>query len=291
MKGIMAGNAMTDDVMALIRTKYKSLSRSQARVADYVTANPEKVMLLSLFDLASACGVSEPTVFRFLRKLGLSSYQVFRVSVAQNTARYTATSLYSEVSPEDSTKEIMRKVISSTKCSLDDVAQILKPEALDEACRRILRARRIFVVGVGSSYAIAYDFAHKLLKLGMHVHSCNDAHIINITCRTLGPESLLIAVSHTGESREILTGVACAEIAGCPVCGITSFPSSSLAKKSAVTLISSSLETEYRSDAMTSRIIQLCIIDMLYIRLALLGGERTLERIGASRLAVAQNKT
>lgn len=288
---MMSNTAMPDNVMALIRTKYMTLSRSQAQVADYVAANPEKVMLLSLFDLASACGVSEPTVFRFLRKLGFSSYQVFRVAVAQNAARDTAKSLYSEVVPEDSCKEIMDKVISSTKCSLDDVAQVLKPEALDEACRMILRAKQIFVVGVGASYAIAYDLTHKLLKLGIHANSCNDAHIINIACGTLGPENLLIAISHTGESKEILTGIACAKAGGCPVCGITSFQSSSLAKKSEVKLISSSLETNYRSDAMTSRIIQLCIIDMLYIRLALLGGDRALERISASQFAVAQNKT
>ena len=282
---------MADDVMALIRTKYKSLSRSQAQVADYVSANPEKVMLLSLYDLATACGVSEPTVIRFLRKLGYASYQVFRVAVAQNAARDTDKALYSEVASDDACEDVMRKVVSSTKCALDDLEHVLSPEALEKACHMILKARHVFVIGVGASYAIAFDLYHKLLKLGIPAQSCNDPHIINIHCRNLGPEDLLVAVSHSGESREILGGVGGAEAGSCPVCAITSFPSSSLAKKSAVTLISSSLETNYRSDAMTSRIIQLCIIDMLYISLALTGGERMLERIRESRLAVAQNKT
>lgn len=282
---------MSDDVMALIRTRYKALSQSQALVAEYVMANPEKVMLLSLFDLATACGVSEPTVIRFLRKLGYASYQVFRVAVAQNSARDTDKSLYSDVAQGDSCRDIMHKVISSTKCSLDDLPQVLSPESLEAAGRLILHARQVLILGVGASYAIAFDFYHKLLKLGISVQSCNDPHLININCRNLNPDCLLIAISHSGESREILDGVSGAEAAGCPICAITSFPSSSLAKKSTVKIISSSLETNYRSDSMTSRIIQLCIIDMLYIHLALTGGEPMLERIRASRFAVAQNKT
>lgn len=282
---------MRDDVMALIRTKYKTLSRSQAQVADYVMANPKRVMLLSLFDLATACGVSEPTVFRFLRKLGYTSYQVFRVAVAQNTARSMDKALYSDVEPGDSCEDIMRKVISSTKCSLDDLPQVLSPESIKEACRLIQQASHVFVIGVGASYAIAFDLYHKLLKLGISTQSCNDPHLINITCRNLGPDCLLVPISHSGESREVLSGVSGAEAVGCPVCSITSFPSSTLAKKSSVKIISSSLETNYRSDAMTSRIIQLCIIDMLYINLALTGGDAMLERISASRFAVAQNKT
>lgn len=282
---------MRDDVMALIRTKYKTLSQSQVRVADYVSANPDKVMLLSLFDLATACGVSEPTVIRFLRKLGYTSYHVFRVAVAQNATVDTDKALYSDVVPSDSSKDVMQKVLSSTKCALDDLQQILSPESLEKTCELILQARQVFVVGVGASYAIAFDLYHKLLKLGITAYSSNDAHLINILCRNLTPDSLLIAISHSGESREILAGVSIAKESGCPLCAITSFPSSNLAKKSTVTLVSSSLETSYRSDAMTSRIIQLCIIDMLYIRLALLGGKSMLERISASRLAVAQNKT
>lgn len=282
---------MTADVMGLIRAKYNTLSRSQMQVAEYVTGNPEKVMLLSLADLAAACGVSEPTIMRFLRKLGYQSYQVFRVNVAQNTARDTDKALYSDVAPGDSCEEIMRKVISSTKCSLDDLPQVLEPAAIEQACRAMLRARRVMVVGVGASYAIAFDLCHKLLKLGIDAQCYNDPHIINIACDNLDGESVLVAISHSGESREILWGASAAAAAGCPVYAITSFSSSSLAKSATLNIISASLETNYRSDAMTSRIIQLCIIDMLYIRMALLGGEATLARINSSRVAVARNKT
>lgn len=282
---------MNSDVMGQIRINYKNLSESQKQVADYAVKHPEKVMLLSLADLAASCDVSEPTVMRFLHKIGYQSYQVFRVNVAHKAARHTSESLYNEVEPEDGSDEVMRKVIASTKCSLDDLPHVLSPASLERACHSIRKAAKVIILGVGATHAIAFDLSHKLLKLGVAAPCYNDPHLINICCENLSRGSLLIALSHSGESREILDGVHLAREHGAEVVAITSFPNSSLAKKADVLILSSSHETNYRSDAMTSRIVQLCIIDMLYIRLALLGGDEMLSRIDSSRLAVARNKT
>lgn len=278
-------------VAGLIRTKYKTLSVSQKQVADYVLANMEKVIMLSLADLAAACNVSEPTVMRFLHKLDYKSYQVFRVNIARETTVDTGQSIYGDVVQGDSAAAVMEKVISSTKCSLDDLPHVLDPAAIERLCGCIRKAVRVFIIGVGSTAAIAFDLQHKLLKLGIEARFCSDPHIINISCSNLNDKTLLIAISHSGESREILDGVELAKKNGCRVCAITSFPGSSLTKQADICIISSSHEITYRSDAMTSRIMQMCIIDMIYIQLALMGTSDALDRINSSRIAVARNKT
>jgi DNA-binding MurR/RpiR family transcriptional regulator len=283
---------MTTPVLSLIRTHYHLFSSSQQQVADYVLAHPEKVMLLSIGDLADSCKVSEPTVMRFLHKMSYRSYQVFRVHIAQEAATNTGQVLYSDVERDDGSAEIARKVVLSTKQSLDNLIQVINTDTLEKLCRAIIKAGMVFIIGVGATYAVAFDFYHKLIKLGFKATCSHDPHIINITCSEMEKgRSLLIALSHSGESREILDGVSLAKRAGCRVFGITSFASSSLAKEADELLLSTSLETNYRSDALTSRILQLCIIDMVYIRLALIGGEKSIEKINASRIAVAQNKT
>ena len=278
-------------VAGLIRTKYKTLSAPQQQVADYVLANPDEVITLTLAALSAACSVSEPTVMRFLRKLGYKSYQVFRVNIAQESAQDSGQSIYSDVDLDDSAATIMEKVLSSTKCALDDLPQVFDPNAVEEICRCISGAGKVIVIGVGATAAIAFDFQHKMLRLGIEARFCNDAHIINISCNNLDGDSLLVAISHSGESREILSGVDIARENGAKVCAITSFSNSTLAKQANILLVSSSHETNFRSDAMTSRIIQLCIIDMIYIRLALQGESEAIEQINASRIAVARNKT
>jgi DNA-binding MurR/RpiR family transcriptional regulator len=279
--------------LALIRTTYKLFSESQKQVADFVLANPAQVILLPIAELAAACKVSEPTVMRFLHKMNYRSYQMFRVHIAQDNAPDTSQALYSDVDQNDSSSEIIRKVLTSTQCALNDLQGVLKPESLEKICAAIHEAKKVLIIGVGSTYAVAFDFYHKLLKLGINALCSNDPHIINITCNSGLKEkgSVLIAISHSGESREILDGVALAKQSGCPVYGITSFKNSTLARQSDEVLLSTSLETAYRSDALTSRIMQLCIVDMLYINLALLSGSKAIENIQNSRMAVARNKT
>lgn len=284
------------NAFALIRSRYNTLSASQRAVADYVLNNAESVMTKSLGDLAAACSVSEPTVMRFLRKLDFESYQVFRVNIAQELTRADAAAggtlpIYDEVQRTDSVEEVIEKVILSTAQSITDSREIIDPAAVEGICGAILSARHIVVTGIGASSAIAFDLHHKLLKLGLATSFSHDPHMINIMCGNLTVDDLLITFSHSGESREMLDAVKLAKDKGCRVAAITSYPRSSLALAVDWVVLSSSKETKYRSDTLTSRIIQICITDMLYISLALKMGSPALESINRSRVAVAKNKT
>lgn len=282
---------MAVSVLTLIRAKYDSLSDSQKNVADYVLNHADKVMLSSLSDLARAVNVSETTVIRFLHKLNYSSYQVFRVNIAQELSRNTPEAIYDDVTEHDSVGDIVKKVVQTTVESIKNSAGIIDADQLEKMIHKIAVSRRVLIIGVGATAAIAFDFQHKLLKLGIDATFCSDPHIINIRCLNLTPDDLLIALSHSGESREILDGVKYARQAKCPVACITSYANSSLVRQSDCTVLSSSVETQYRSDAMTSRIIQLTIIDMVYVSLATRMGDTALYRVNLSRLAVAGNKT
>ncbi|MEG0750627.1 MAG: MurR/RpiR family transcriptional regulator [Oscillospiraceae bacterium] len=282
---------MTDHIFSLIRTKYNTLSESQQIVANYILKNAEKVMTSSLGDLASACSVSEPTVFRFLRKLGFDSYQVFRVNIAQELSRSKPDPIYEDVLQSDGTEAIITKVIASTARAIQDSEQVIDPHELTAVCNSLLTARQTLIVGIGASAAPAFDLRHKLLKLGFNTNYTHDPHLMNIMCGNLAENDLVVAFSHSGESREILDGVKLALSENCTVVAITSYPNSTLATLATHLLLSSSQETHFRSDAMISRIIQMTIIDMIYISLALKMGDSAISNIDRSRIAVANNKT
>ena len=282
---------MRNSILSLIRAKYNAFSDVQRKVADYVLANPKEVILFSLNDLASACNVSETTIFRFLRKLDYSSYQVFRINIAQEVSGEKPVLAIREIEPTDSSAEIMRKVVESTVISIQDILQVIKPTEVDKLSKMILDAARVVIVGVGASAAIGQDAHHKMLRLGINAMFCNDPHIMNILCNHLSNNDLLLVVSHSGESREILDAVEFATDCGCKISAITSYPRSTLSRKSDCVLISSSQETHYRSDAMVSRIIQLVIIDMLCVLLTVAKGDNATRSLQKSSLAVAKNKT
>lgn len=277
--------------LSSIRSKYNALSASQKSVADYVLENPEKVMVGTLSEIAADIGVSETTVIRFLHKLGFDSYQVFRVNIAQEISPNPTLDIYEEVTENDSTADVIQKVVGSTSQSILDSLGIINAVSLDMIVSRLRNAHRIFLIGMGSSAVQAYDLNHKLLKLGLVSSYSHDPHLINIQAQTLTEKDVMVVFSHSGESREILDGARYAREGGCFIAGVTSYTQSTLASLADAVLFSSSKETSYRSDALTSRIIQLMIVDMIYIDLALKIGKPAKDILHKSRIAVAANKT
>lgn len=279
------------DVLGLIRTNYNMLSKSQQAVGDYIINHAEQVVTLSLVDLAESCSVSEPTIFRFLRKLGYDSYQVFRVELAQSLVAGKNENFYSEIEETDTPSIVRDKVLDFTIRCFTDSKQIIDPDKLNTLAMRLDSSPQIIVSGVGSSYCQAYDLYHKLMRLGITSQVTHDSHMLSILCSRLTPKDTFVCFTHSGESHEILSAMQIARENGAYVACITSYKNSSAAKISDCLILSSSYETNYRSDSLTSRILQMSIIDMLYILLVLHDKDKRQVEINRSRLAVAANKT
>lgn len=274
-----------------IRTSYNLLSSTQKTIADYILSHTDKVILLTISELADQCNTSETTVIRFLKKLGYSSYQVFRVKVAQEIAGDSTETIYEEIKEDDTNDQIKRKVIFSTVNSIKDLNNILDDDSIEKTVDILLHSNRIIFYGVGSSSAIASDAFHKFSKLALNVSFYSDPHFINIINSHLTENDVLFVISHSGESREILNCTNLALVNNAKVIAITSYKKSTLAKLATVFLLSSTNETKYRSDAMISRIIQLVIIDIIYISTFLRKSPDSHTALNKSRLAVAMNKT
>jgi RpiR family transcriptional regulator, carbohydrate utilization regulator len=282
---------LNGNVLSIIRVKYNTLSSSQKVVADYVLNHSNEVMLNTLNELANACGVSETTVLRFLYKINFNSYQIFKISLSQELSKDTPNIVYEDVRFGDSIEQIMSKIISSTASSISDSVEVIDPNAVQKVVEKIITSKKILIIGVGASASIATDMYHKMIKLGLNAVYSNDSHLINILSMSLTAEDFMIVFSHSGESREVLDGVSIASAQKCKIGAITSYSKSTLANNVEYVICSSSLETKFRSDAMTSRIIQLVIIDIIYVSIVTRLGDKILPQIHKSRLAVAKNKT
>lgn len=290
-EAVYGGANLNQSVFSLIRAKYHTLSDSQKVVADYVLNHSNEVMLNTLSEIASACEVSETTILRFLHKINFNSYQLFKISLTQELSKDTPNIVYEDISPEDSTEQIMEKIVSSTISSLKDSLQTINADSVRTFVDEIVNADKVLIIGVGASASIASDMYHKMIKLGLNMVYSNDPHLINILSMNLTPRDFLIVFSHSGESREVLDAVSIAKEQNCRVGAVTSYSKSTLANRADTVICSSSLETRFRSDAMTSRIIQLVIIDIIYVSIVTKIGEKVIPQIYKSRLAVAKNKT
>ncbi|NLW22932.1 MAG: MurR/RpiR family transcriptional regulator [Tissierellia bacterium] len=283
-------NTLGTEVLSLIRTRYSTLSATQKKIADYVLENPEKVIMHSISELANICGTSETTVMRFIRKLDFNSYQVFRVGIAQEISAKTGHAVYGDVTKDDTIEEVQKKVIKDTDSAIIDLDKVLNPHDVEKVIDGILNSQGIIIIGVGASGFVAGDIHHKIIRLGIRAEKYSDSHMMSIRCTQAKEGEIIIAVSHSGESKEIIDAVEIGKSKGAKVFSITSHQNSTLSKLSDVTLYSSSKETSYRSDAMISRILQLVIVDIICVGLLLKMGEEGIENINQSRLSVAKKK-
>lgn len=289
-KGSTGVNIYDADILLLIKTNYASLSKGQKQVADYVLKNTSAVMLSSIAALAKECKVSEATIMRFLRKIGYDSYQVFRVKLAQIYSGKHDNIYNEEIQNEDSNETVVKKVIADTGTAIQQLLTLNSTSLYLEAVNAILAAKKICIFGAGSSGYVAGDLHHKLLRFGLNAITSEDSHIQAIHCVHVDKDDLLILISHSGETLSLIDCLQNAIHLGAKVISITSFPKSSLANKSDLTLLSCSNETKFRPDAQKSRILQVVITDILTVFIAARLKEQGKKNVYSSQLAVAKMK-
>lgn len=274
-----------------LRTRYNTLSKTQKDIADYILADPERATLQSITELAKNCTTSETTVMRLLKKLDIDSYQVFRISLAKELTDNPKKAISEELQEDDTLNSIKEKIITHNVTSIKDLKYSLHEEDLEKAIGLITSADRIYTYGVGASLAVATDTFHKLANIGFNVSSYPDPHLMNILLSHATPEDLFIAISHTGESKEVLHAAQIAKGQGAKILVITSFDNSSLARLADVKLLSSTNNKKYHSEAMAARVLQLTIVDILYVGLFMREEETRFDKLNESRVAVSKNKT
>jgi DNA-binding MurR/RpiR family transcriptional regulator len=77
---------MTDKGCLLeIHARLPALSGKERKIAEFILANPRDSVNPTMEELADKVGVSEATLFRFVRKLGYGGYQQFRIALATET--------------------------------------------------------------------------------------------------------------------------------------------------------------------------------------------------------------
>ncbi|WP_245692304.1 MurR/RpiR family transcriptional regulator [Sporomusa acidovorans] len=286
-----------NNLFSIIRTRYHTLSPAQKIIGDYILKNSNSVVLLSISDLASECKTSETTVIRFLQKIGYSSYQVFRVKLAQELSPNQPQAIYEnitgseEITSSDDIAQIRHKILSSVSASLQDLRRLIDDTAISSAVHLLHKAKKILFFGSGGSAVIAHDAFHKFLRLGLNVVNDFSSHLMFLNCTHTTEHDVIFLVSHSGESIDTIECAKLAKANQARIIAITSYQNSTLAKIADVCLLSSTSEKKYHTDAMVSRIIQLVIVDMLYVPLVLKLGETGIEKINKSRLAVARTKT
>jgi len=272
-----------------IKGAYSTFRKAERRIADAILQNPEEVINLSITELAERSEASESTVVRFCKTLGYKGYYELKIALARELV-IPPQHIYEEINPNDTVATIKNKVFQSNILALQDTIKILHDRELERAVEAIGRAKMVVFYGMATSAAVALDSAHKFLRINIRSVSYSDTHMQAISAALLEPGDVAIGISHSGSSKDVVDALRIARHSGATTICITHHTKSPITKVADIKLYTATRETALRSDAMTSRIAQLSILDVLYVSVALLRYEESLRSIEQTDEALADKK-
>lgn len=194
----------------------QSFQDKELQVYRYVEANKEKASYMRIRELASACEVSTATVLRFVKKLGLESYQEFKYWCKQETEETV--------------------VLGETKEIIDCITKLDSPyymEQIQEAADIIEDSDMVIFAGIGNSGGIAHYGARVFSNAGTFA-LCQDDPFYHTVCVKGKPVVIVLSVS--GETPELIQQLQGYHQQGCPLLCVTTSAKGAVSKMCDLTI-------------------------------------------------------
>ncbi|HCG79226.1 MULTISPECIES: SIS domain-containing protein [Thalassolituus] len=250
-------------ILKEIASARSSLRKSEIKVADFVLAEPEQVMHMRIVDLAQEAQVSEPTIVRFCRAIGCNGFQEFKVRIAQETAVANNLGQFA-IAEDDSIDDICTKIADTTIQRLYQVKSQLLPAQVADAAQAMSSAMRVEFYGFGASGAVATDAQHKFFRLQVATAAYSDPHMQSMSAVTLGDKDVVVAISQSGRTLDLMHSIKLAQKHGAVVVSLA--PQNTPVSNAADLPIHINIEEDTdQFTPMTSRIAHLMVIDMLAV--------------------------
>jgi len=243
---------------ALLQSQAPSLVPSERRVARVCIDEPERVVEMSVADLAQRAQVSPATVVRACQRMGFGGFQRLRELLIRDQAAPAAG--VAAVAPVHPVERIFERAVEGIHGALG----ALDFGAFDAAAREIRGCSRLLVVGNGASLAAAQSVALHFLSSGRVCESPVDIVTQHIAAKLLQPGDVCLAVSDSGMNNFTLRSARLAAERGATVVAITSYGKSELAEIADYALVAGAGFHSWNDSTVTGNIVQMLLLSALH---------------------------
>lgn len=252
-----------------INAIYKSLSKSEKKIADFLIENEKFVLSSTIHETALKIGTSPSSVSRFVNKVFGKSYSDFKIELAKTIEKNELKNA-SDIIEWASDYDVMpSKIIYNIDKVCQDVISYNGVNRFQEIVDKIHEADTIYIFGVGNSGIVAQDLCQKLLKLKKKTIYLIDSNFGLFSSIMVTSKDLVISISVGGKTKEPIITAKMAKKSGAKVIAITSNSLSELAKIADYPIIIPNVEnSSFRIGAIFSRYAMLFVVDMLFIGLS-----------------------
>lgn len=286
---MVAAMPLTGPVLARLEALAPNLRDAERKITQYVLAQPNDVVHLSITELADRTATSEATVIRCARRLGYPGYAALKIALALDLHASTPPAAGAP-SADDDLATLKYKVIESSIQSLRDTARLLDDAALAQAVDALVNARRIEVYGVGSSAAVAHDVYALWMQIGLPVVLVIDPHLQVMSAVQLGPGDVAMAISVSGSTRDTIEALQTAREAGATCLCLTRHVRSPITRAAHITLLAAARPATVGGHELVGRLAQFAVVDVLATAIAFRRQDASLQALARGRQAISTMK-
>jgi DNA-binding MurR/RpiR family transcriptional regulator len=262
MKAFDSSSRNTETIDRIV-SHYDSYSEVERRVADYILENQEGISSMTTVELARNCQTSPASIIRFSKAIGFKGFNELKYYMENQIL--SSYGIEQAIGKDDDIAMIKQKFAKLNQLIIDDTMQMLDNRQLEIAIDKLVNANRILVIGEGGSGAICISTYNLFLQLGLPCAVETDAFLQVMATTHLNENDVVIAMIHSGRSKNTLDSMRQAKKNGATVICITGYQKSPMSEEADIVLYSTTRSTLSLSDVPSARISELCIIGVLQL--------------------------
>lgn len=256
----------TNVLLPHIRMKREGMTETEKKVVDWLLDPMRFSKQTALNTVAEALGVSEALVVKVAKLLGFSGFRELRRELTSSLEQ--SRSFTQELSNQDTTQNLIDRVFNVSMQTILEGRAILDSDVLSQAAKYFFSAKNRDLYAAGGSNSICDDIAHKFLRIGIRCNSYRDMHFMMMSASLLTEDDVVLVVSHSGKTKDLLQAVHQARKNGAKIICITHSDVSPIAKLADFVICTPAPDTPLLGKNASARILQLILVDMFFVAVA-----------------------
>ncbi|MFD1418919.1 MurR/RpiR family transcriptional regulator [Companilactobacillus keshanensis] len=251
------------NIIDVIYEKLPKMSLTDKKIAQIIIENSQLVVNFTIAQLAKKADVSEASVSRFCKNIDISGFHQLKIKLAQISNQDDG---YKSVDESD-LKKSLSNIIDNKSLEIKKTIENLPEEELKQILQILTKARIIQFTAEGNTYPVVEDAIYKFNQIGML--AIGDAAWETSLAQTMNltDQDILVVISNSGESRELLEQIEVAHQKKLIVISMTNRADSPIARKSEYHLTTAVRQRVFQSEYYFSRIASASLIETLFLLL------------------------
>ncbi|TDL88890.1 MurR/RpiR family transcriptional regulator [Vibrio vulnificus] len=254
---------LAENLIYGIECSMDKFTKTEEELAHYILQRPEEVSQLTISQIAKKLHISPATITRFCQKLAFSGFNEFRHELKRFVDLRNTPKNMKNIKQVD----YFAKLYQDHLGIIDNTFHITTYDNIQKAVSFLTKANKIHVYGIGSSGIAAQEFKSKFFRIGLTVEAITDPHQSIMDAALSNENSVVIGISISGTTKEVISAVKIAKKQGACILVFTGDKNSALSRLGDLTLLVTSKNSMHMGQNISPLLPLLLLFDLLYTEL------------------------